>query len=277
VYAGDLATHRVYLLDSSRTDGNSDAFYDHPQVSITGSTAVWSYVSCIKCGTPRQQLRSAVLAKSLPNSRIRVLARNRGRCQADWPNAWGNMVVFQREGPCFTRVGGSDVYLANLTTGRVRPLTTNHLASEPVTNGKLVAFKQGPGHKGSSRFSDGAIMLMNLRTRKVWPASLNLQLFMHGKYVPTCTFPPQPQPHRVEYCDDQPAIGSGAVAWDMGGGIIVARDLSTGREYLVTESSSQHSPSPLSQEAVSGHRIVWGDTVTKGNKVSNDVATALVP
>lgn len=273
IYARSLHTGRQYLVDSSQRAGPMAADLYFPIVSVSGDEVAWSYVSCVdSCNGVRPRLTSAVMVRQLPFGRLRTVRHSYGKCVADWPSLSGNLVVFQMEGHCWGKNRskvGSDVYAKDLASGRIWAVTADHGSSEPVTNGSYIAWKHG--RPGSTRWTDGTIMLLDRRTGKRGAVSLRGA----GKNHPVCW----PKDTEIETCADQPEISNSLLEWTIdNGGTILIRNLHTGGESVfIVPIHSRHSPTrPLN---VSGHRLVWRDVESwsNGNTRGSDLALGVVP
>jgi hypothetical protein len=273
VYAKSLRTGRVYLLDGWRREGAMAADLYFPIISLWGGRLAWSFVVCFKhCGSAQEDLTAAVLTESLPAGRREIVRRTYGRCAADWPSVWGSLVVYQMEGYCWGRDDsrvGSDVIAEDLAAHKTWAVTTNHGSSEPVTNGRYIAWKEAAA--GATRWKDGAIMLLDRVTGKRGPVSLRTT----GRNHPACW----PRDTRVETCADQPEISSQVLEWTIdNGGAVLAKDLATGNEYYFSVPLGSHhlATRPL---CVSGRHVVWRDIQTgaNGSTRGSDVAVGTVP
>jgi len=163
---------------------------------------------------------SNVAVERLPHGRPRIIRQTLTPCSSIWPSIAGSVVAWTQEGTCPGHLG-SDVILYNLKTSKTVEITHNHGSSEAVTNGKYVAWEQGPA--GSGRFDYGAIMLRNLKSGKVNPISRRPV----DKSDPHCA----KGRNSIETCADWPVISDDVAAWmDAGQLDIVARDLRTGTE-----------------------------------------------
>ena len=180
-----------------------------------------------------------IVMKRLPDGRKRVVQTTSGSCASVFPSVWDHIVVWHQEGVCHGH-RGSDVMMFDAGTGKITQVTHNHGASEAVTNGRYVAWKQGTA--GSSRFGDaGYMILLDLETGK------------------RTAIDPPPYGCKPPECigDDFPLIGSRLLAWRAGGGAkIVVRDLKTGHNYVAARDANLHGPGLPGQ--VSGRRIVLG-------------------
>ncbi len=273
IYARNLKTDRRYTVDSSKRAGPTVRVLDPPVISLSGDTLAWSYEDCTSACNglwPRQA--SALVVRHLPSGPIQTIRRTHGRCHAvRSPSIWSHLLVFQLDRYC---TGGdrrrfdSDVYMTDLTTGKSRRVTSNHVSSEPVTNGKYVAWTQPPDWDRMR--TDSSIMLLNLRTGTRIIASLR----MTGRNHPACW----PHDTRIEICASHPVITDRLVVWSIGSYSFLARDLRTGKEYgFSTPIQSHHSPwPPLSG---SGQRVAWNDlqVSSNGSKRLTNVAVGQVP
>jgi hypothetical protein len=175
-----------------------------------------------------------------------------------FPSIWGNILVWHQEGNCRGRAG-SDVMMRNLSSERNRQLTHNHISSEPVTNGKYVAWSQG-----GSRFNSGPVVLLNLSTGG--PATVSLSC---------ATDSPQRCQHpTVNSTAGAPAIGSDVLAWGTSfpEGVFV-RDLSTGREYEVRSGGSHVALYTSYLATPWKHNVVWKEARAGVNRPIFGIAT----
>lgn len=250
VYAVNLATERKYTIDSWRRRGLTAASSDPPSVSLSGNTVAWSYVDCAaNCGRYSRRLRSDILVKALPYGRQRILRWVISACEESVasPSIAGHIVVWRQGGLCGSQIG-SGIVLDNLATGNQRYLTHNRSAFDPVTNGRYVAWEQWPA--GATRSDYGAIILLNLRTGRTTVASRRPPWRKGLGYCAKRVGAP-------EWCADGPVISDAALAWETSSSAVEARDLRTGREYVVAVASKYHSPETLGQP--SGHTVAWAD------------------
>ena len=261
IYARNLKSGRRYEIDSSAQEGPAPADFDFPYGSLSGNTLVWSVVNCPgSCAKP-QQITSSIMVRHLSLGGTHRVASRRGLCQVDWPSIWGRVVVYETEGTCpgWGR-SGSDVWLMHLADGRSTQVTRNHGSSEPVTNGRYMAWKQGP--PGATRFGPGKIVLLDLKTGKRSAVSLGLR----GTYLTDCW----DGWHEIEQCEDQPVITSRILEWS---GLEVGpilRDLKSGKEYVTN--------STLPKRAIDawGNRVMWVNRRSDNNN-TNELATTAVP
>ena len=152
------------------------------------------------------------------------------------------------------------MWLTNLATDKSMRITTNHGSSEPVTNGRYVAWKQGP--PGMTRFGVAEIALVDLKTGKRSPVSLGLR----GTYLTNCG----DGWHKIQQCEDQPVITSDILEWSGSEVGPILRDLKSGKEF-VTNSSI-----PKRAQDAWGKRVMWV-SIALDRSMTNKVATTIVP
>ena len=268
-------TGRRTAIDGSYREG---PYPDRPLftvISLHGDELAWSYFVCrARCLRSGTGWASYVAWMELPAGRRHVVASTPSPCASMWPSIWGNVLAWHQEGSC-KGVQGSDVMIRDLRTGRTRQLTRNHISNTPVTNGRYVAWSQG-----GSRFDQGPVILLDLRTGKRIVASMVCAVNTPDTpQAAGATEKPSRCVQKVDGEADSPVISSSVVEWGSSAiGQIYARDLHTGREYLVPQVPSDHSEAdysaiPANLPVPWGHRTVWSGTVSS----DYELGTALIP
>jgi hypothetical protein len=242
-------------------------------LSMSGDQVAWSYIvchgACTKTGTGWS---SRVSVDDLATSRSRVVVSTSAPClAADWVSIWGEKLAFQEEGTCPTH-RESDIFIADLSSGRVRRVTDNRQSSDAVTNGRYVAFKHG-----GNRFNDGVIELLDLRTGHLKPVSRVL-----GRWLTSCFANRQ---HTIDKCTDGngPVISADFVAWQTAGAAVgmadslMAMDLATGKQYILAPGLASLIPWRLGRPW--GRRAVWVEChgMLEATACNRAIGTAVVP
>jgi hypothetical protein len=273
VYVRSRETGRIRVIDGSNLEGPNPVLSAFPMLSLSGDRVAWSYVVCHgSCARTGRGWTTRISIENLRTGRSRVVASTSQAClAADWVSLWGNTLAFQEEGTCPTR-RGSDIYAADLGSGRVRRLTRDGQSSDPATNGRYVAFKYG-----GNRFNNGVIELLDLRTGRVRPISL-----VAGRWASNCF---ADRGHRIDKCTDGngPVISSDIVAWQTAGDMLgradslMARDLRTGRQYVLAPGLGSLVPWRLGEPW--GHQAVWIECHGRHDPTACNwvVGTAVVP
>lgn len=149
--ARDLATGRVVTVDTSLRGGVPGI---PPLAASDGRTIVWATRTQLPGGGTTR-----VHSYDLRTGRFRVIAEggSPSTWQYDWPAISGHYAVFEKDTPARQT---AQVFLADLTTGQVRPLTPAAEAnSEPAISGDVVVWKRG------WRYADGTgAVIYNRRT-----------------------------------------------------------------------------------------------------------------
>lgn len=251
IWALNRNSRRPIEVASSATAGSAPDPLDYPALTLSGDVMAWSQTGCgnSNCvqGLNAPTWTSSIVVKRLPGGHAQVVRTTRAPCAQAWPDLSGSTLVWHQEGRCGGQLG-TDVFLDDLGLGVPRALTASHRASEAVTNGRYVAWKDAP-----NRLENGSIVLMDLRTRTETTVS------RPAWQQPGCVTPGG----GTSPCATQPEITSRVVSWlESNGDVVVARDLQTGHLYVlavshgVATSRSGRWITGLNGPSA-GHRVVW--------------------
>jgi len=164
INARDRRTSHTHIVDSSKNKNGQSLVWGWPLLSLSGDEIAWSYPDCLAfCDSSTMAVvHSYIMVRRLPFGKPRLAVETDGRCAANWPSLWGNVLVWEQEGVCSGQ-SGSNVWMRRLWSGKPRMLTTNYGGSVPATNGRYVAYDQGKPH--TDRFTEWqATVLLDLRT-----------------------------------------------------------------------------------------------------------------
>ncbi len=174
LFARNVVTGRQILLDSPQREGTPSRFL---HADSDAGTVVWQSWTHI-----RGKLVSVIRSYSLVSGRRRLLLYG-GNGQDYFynePNISGNRLVFTREYP---NAPAEQLFLANLSSGRIRPLTPLHQEnSEAAISGNLLTWVHGDISLGHTH----GLVVENLATghRVALPHSAaQLPRIVAGRYV----------------------------------------------------------------------------------------------
>jgi len=255
INAMDRSSSVVTQVASSQVVGRAPHPWMFPLLSLSGSTVAWSQARCnAPCVTglrPHDETwTSSIRYRDLPAGRVRVVWSTNAPCNQYWPTLWNRTLVWHQEGIC-GHVNGTDIMMVSLPAGGVRVLTHNHRSSEASTNGTFVAWKVAP-----SRFSNGRIMLLNLRSGKLESASIRRPGsqscgMSRGRPV-------------SYYCDAEPVLSQRALSWWADGGAsMLALSLVTGKTFALQSDKGNFGPDLLGVGW--GHIMAWAASRTGDN------------
>ncbi|HLJ68499.1 MAG TPA: hypothetical protein VKX16_14185 [Chloroflexota bacterium] len=185
LYTRNVDTGRAILLDSPKMEGLPSRFLG---ANTDGRTVVWQSWTRLR-GRTMSVIRSFTLATG---RRGLLLAGGSGIDYFDGdPEIAGNHLIFVREPGSNP---GSQIFVKNLATGRVRALTPPGQSNfAPVISGNIVAWEHGsltPGHAHG-------IVVANLATGRrvaVKRSSSQLPRVVGGRYVVFAPDYPTPYP-----------------------------------------------------------------------------------
>jgi hypothetical protein len=177
----------------------------------------------------------------------RIIYRTGPKCSAFNVSLSASIAVWHDEGFCGHRAWQSNIFLYSRRTSKLRQLTRNGISNSPATNGRYVAWSQG-----ASRFSTGPVVLLDLKTGHRIIVSNSCSNSRPGQCKVSGT----------DRTDDPPAMSASVMDWASDATArLYARDLATGKEYLVQNDIS--GPGGIADDnylgTPSGHTIVWQD------------------
>lgn len=231
IWAQNRQTGRRLQIDSSQVSGHVPHPWMFPLLSLSGETLAWSRVLCLQdcvTGNDEEHWTSSIQLLNLSTGAQQTVTQSPAPCLQYWPSLWSSILVWHQEGIC-SGVSGTDVFLFDRSTQRIRQLTTNHRGALAATNGRYVAWKDAP-----NRFQSGKTVLLNLATGK--------RTIVDGKPNRKIGCPdPKTGMHWVT-CDALTRMTASAVVWmAAGGGTIMSYNLATQRRH-VWETSPEMGP-----------------------------------
>ena len=219
-----LADGTATVIDQATGDRVS---WPGPDVAANGDWVVWVR----KEGTEAQP-RSVIRARNLVTGEDKRLgdALDASREAWAWPNLQGNLLVVERD-----HMGEhgalSDVYLIDLVSGAVTPLSESGQASEPCLDGRYVAWKAAP------RFGQGPLALYDLQTRELRTLDVMVEY-----------------PHSSE---------GQVLAWSEGKGLVRV-DAASGEYAILVQAESASGFRPAPEVSLDGRRIAWLEWSAQG-------------
>lgn len=245
IWALNRVSGRKSLIDSADKTGNAPHPLLFPALSLAGNTMAWSHAECrAACMQQASAWEASIHLRTLPSGTDQTIMATNAPCSQTWPSISGRYLAWHEEGACEGHPG-SDVLLYDRRTGKIRHVTSDHESSEPTTNGVFLAWKQS-----ASQLENGAILLLNLRTGQESVATNHLRTM--GGCLSTN--------NRWIACAAEPAMGGSVLAWEAGnGGVLVARDLRSGRQYVLERGSKTGRPGYGIEHVGQGwgNRVVW--------------------
>lgn len=229
------------LIDSSARVGLPPHPLLFPMISLDGDYLAWSLTTCtLSCHQrPGHENWSAtIVLQHLPSGLPRSVATVHAPCSVSWPALSSQFLAWHQEGKCDGHYG-SDVVVLDRRANSIRVLTRDHHSSEPTTNGRFIAWKNA-----SDRLHDGMITLVDLQSGSRISASGGTERCVMGRGV----------------CAAEPVMSGSIVAWsEHSGEIIVARDLKSGRRFVLARENSR-STDGLKNGHIgpsSGRYVIW--------------------
>jgi hypothetical protein len=237
-------TGKKFIVDSSSHEGPEPNRGMFDTFALYGDELVWSYDICHgSCAHGSEAYQgSRVASMNLATRHSKILYSTRPKCSATFVAVWATTVVWHDEGKCWGRVIGSNILLENIRTHRVRQLTHNNISSEPVTNGRFVAWSQG-----GNRFSPGPVVLMDLTTGRTSVVSYNCA---GAETTGLC------RRRGIDSQADAPVMSNSLLVWGDSFNYLYARDLRTGTEYRLY-ASEQHYVPAANLTSPWGKEVVW--------------------
>ena len=214
-----LAAHHLKSGETVAIDQaqNDEVGWPGPEVAADGDWVVWLRKEATGGGP-----RSLVRACHLPTGQTRLIGEPLDATQEawSWPNLHAEQLVVERDQATPTGPQ-ADVYLIDLASGGVTPLSGSGQASEPALGGRQVVWK------GAHRYAPGPLVVYDLESRQA--RTLDLE---------------------VEY----PHSGDGViVGWARGVGL-VRIDAATGSQERLAPPQD-----PAPEVAVDGRRVAWAE------------------